>query len=85
MSPERESRPSGGRLPDADNVKATVSHAADVAAEPRCRRCHRVLYTPLAVAAGLGPVCAMAAIAHVDRRTRDTVVEQYALPYEGVA
>jgi hypothetical protein len=53
-------------------VSATDDTTADIGGVPRCRRCRRPLRSDLARAAGLGPICAMAAIARVPFRDPET-------------
>lgn len=75
-----------GHQTTAKSDGKTVAPAQDETHEARCRRCHRPLRTALAVAAGLGPICAMAAIARVPLRPGAVVdADQLSLPIEAVS
>ena len=80
-----ESRPKAAPESATKTTTASVDAGSDDTHEARCRRCHRPLHTALAVAAGLGPICAMAAIARIPRRGRKpAALDQPALPIEAV-
>jgi hypothetical protein len=63
-------------------LAAPTDTTADLDDTARCKRCNRPLRTELAVAAGLGPICAMAAIARVPLHVSGIDVDQLALPLD---